>query len=334
VNGVPGGDSAGGPATIRLLRRKDVIEALAGADVIGAIREALIGFAQGRVRSPGSMSFDFGERGEAHVKGAYLEDGPDWTVKLATGFYENPRLGLPSASGMSLVASARTGVPESIVLDGGHLTDVRTAAAGSLAVDALAPPQVDRVAVIGCGIQARIQLEYLRRQRRPGCVVAYGRDLEKVGRYAAEMQERLGVEVVATDSVREAVAGAAVVLTVTPAQRYLVEADWLEPAATVVAVGADMPGKQELEPLVVERAELLAADDPVQATRVGELQHVRGSLGRVCMLGELLAAPPGPRDGGLAVVDLIGLGAEDAAIASLVAQRARQLDLGDLIVVD
>lgn len=318
---------------VRLLRRADVSRCLEGADVLGAVREALIAAAQGRVRAAGAMSFDFGERGEAHVKGAYLEGAGEWAVKLAGGFYDNPRQGLPTASGMTLLASAETGAPLAIVLDGGLLTDVRTAAAGTLAIDALAPADVERVGIVGCGIQARIQLEYLSRRRRLGRVAVYGRDRERAGAYAAETSERLGLEVTATDDVRAAVGSAQVVVTVTPARCFLVEADWIDAGATVVAVGADMPGKQELEPLLLERAELLVADDPAQASKVGELQHAPALRERARVLGDVLAAPP-PARAGIAVVDLTGLGAQDAAIASLVAERAAELDVGEQLAVD
>jgi ornithine cyclodeaminase/alanine dehydrogenase-like protein (mu-crystallin family) len=318
---------------VRLLRRADVRRCLEGADVLGAVREALVAAAEGRVRSAGAMSLDFGERGEAHVKGAYLEGRGDWAVKLATGFYDNPRHGLSAASGMSLVSSARTGGLRAIVLDGGHLTDVRTAAAATLAIDALAPPRLERLGIVGCGVQARVQLEFLAGRRELGRVVAFGRDGERAARYAAEMSERLGLEVVATDEPRVAVEGAQVVLTVTPSRRFLVEAGWLDPGATVVAVGADMRGKQELEPRLLERAELLVADDPEQAVAVGELQHAPAGRERVRVLGDVLAAPPASRRG-LAVVDLTGLGAQDAAIAALVAERADELDLGETIAVE
>lgn len=318
---------------VRLLRRADVERCLEGADVLGAVRGALIGVARGRVRSPGAISFDFGERGEAHVKGAYLEGSGDWTVKLATGFYGNPRHGLPTASGMSLLSSAETGVPRAIVVDGGHLTDVRTGAAGTLAIDALAPAELERVGVVGCGIQARVQLESLAGARRLGKVVAFGRDRAAAAGFAAEMSDRLGIDVVAADEPRAAVEGAQAVLTVTPARRFLVEAGWIEPGATVVAVGADMPGKQELDPRLLEAAELLVADDPEQAAAVGELQHAPALRERARTLGEVLAEPPGRREG-VTVVDLTGLGAEDAAIAALVVGRAAELGVGETLAVD
>jgi ornithine cyclodeaminase len=317
---------------VRLLRREDVRRCLEGSDVLGAVRAALLASARGEVRSPGTMAFDFGERGDVHVKGAHLEGTGDWTVKLATGFYGNADRGLPTVSGMSLLASAETGVPLAIVLDGGHLTDVRTAAAGTLAIEALGPAELEQVGIVGCGTQARTQLESLARTRRPGRVVAFGRDRSKAERYAAEMAERLGLEVEGTDDPRRAVEGAQVVLTVTPSRRFLVEADWVEPGATVVAVGADMPGKQELEPRLVEGAALVVSDDPEQAAAAGELQHAPGVRERARSLGDVLASPPARE--GVAVVDLTGLGAEDAAIASLVAARAEQLGLGETLAVE
>jgi ornithine cyclodeaminase/alanine dehydrogenase-like protein (mu-crystallin family) len=318
---------------VRLLRRGDVLRCLEGADLLEPVRAALIAAAEGRARTPQPMSFEFGERREAHVKGAYLEGSGDWTVKLATGFYDNAEVGLPTASGMSLLSSAETGVPTAIVLDGGLLTDVRTAAAGTLAVEALGVGDVERVAVVGCGTQARLQLESLATTRSLRRVVVFGRHRERASRCALEMSERLGLEVEATDEARAAVEAAEVVFTVTPSRRPLVEADWLEPGATVIAVGADMPGKQELAPLVLERAELLAADDPEQALALGELQHAPTLRERARALGDLLASPP-RREGGVAVADLTGVGAEDAAVAALVVERAEELGVGETIAVE
>lgn len=318
---------------VRLLRRPDVIEALHSADVLGAIRDALIASARGRVIAPAALSFDFRtQRGEAHVKGAYLEGASNWAVKVATGFYGNPERGLPTASGMSLVASSETGVVQTIIVDGGHLTDVRTAAAGALAIDALATDEVEQLGIVGCGIQARVQLEYLLRTRRPGRVVVFGRRLERAERCAAEMRESHGVEAVATDQAREAVRGSDVVLTVTPAESPIVDLTWLEPRVAIVAVGSDMAGKQELDVGILREAALIVADDPAQASRVGELQHSSEAAARAQVLGEILEAPIS-RDGGIAVCDLTGLGVEDAAIAGLVAEQAGRAGLGETISI-
>jgi ornithine cyclodeaminase len=324
-----------GAHVVRLLRRADVLKCIEPADVVDAVAGALIGSARGTVLAPPPLSFDFKkQRGEAHIKGAYLAGSQDWTVKLATGFYDNPSRGLTTASGLSIVSSSATGLLETIVLDGGHLTDVRTAAAGCLAVDALAPPGVEQVGVIGCGIQARIQLEYLLLKREPSRVRVFGRNRGRAEEYADEMSTRLGLEVEVAGHARGAVQGSQVVLTVTPSDSPVVHDSWIQAPAVVIAVGSDMPGKNELDPAILRRADVLAADDPAQASRVGELQHAPDCVDRAVALGDMLATVGKkiPADG-LAVADLTGLGAEDAAIAGVVARRAAELDLGESLAV-
>ncbi len=317
---------------VRLLRRDDVLECVRPKEVLEVVREAIVAHATGNALAPAPLSFEFSEqRGEAHVKGAYIAGSEDWTVKLATGFYDNPSRGLPTASGLSLVSSAETGLVEAIILDGGHLTDVRTAAAGSLAADVLAADDLAEVAILGCGIQARVQLEYLLHVRRPRRIVVYGRRRDQAEAYAREMVARHGVAVEVVSSAREAVADAQLVITATPAQGPLIEDTCLRQPVVIVAVGSDMPGKQELDPAILDRAELVAADDPGQSSRVGELQHAPAALERARFLGEVLEAPPAKPPDGIRVADLTGLGAEDAAVAGLVARRAHERGLGEPI---
>jgi ornithine cyclodeaminase len=319
---------------VLVLRRDDVRRCIDAVELVEVVRAALVAVADGEVLAPRPLSFHFEpQHGEAHVKGAYLQGADEWTVKLATGFYDNPQKGLPTASGMSLVASAETGELQAIIVDGGELTDVRTAAAGCAAVGALAPDRVRKATLVGCGIQARVQARYLLTQRQPESLVVYGRNAERAATCAREIADETGAAVESTDDVRVAVRGADVVITVTPAQSPVLEAGWLEPGATVVAVGSDMPGKNELDPKILRSARTLVADDPAQAARVGELQHAPDVVDRALPLGRLLASDERPNSGELAVADLTGLGAEDAAAAGLAVRRARELGVGEVLDV-
>jgi len=93
--------------------------------------------------------------GDTHIKYGYIKGDPFFVIKIASGFYENPTLGLPSSSGLILVFSQTTGIVESILLDEGFLTDLRTALAGRIVAKYLAPGQIDCIGVVGTGIQAR-----------------------------------------------------------------------------------------------------------------------------------------------------------------------------------
>ena len=142
---------------------------LAGIDVHSIIREIADGFvsySQGRVVVPpvGEMIFEE-SRGDTHIKYGFIRGDAFFVIKIASGFYDNPGIGLPTTSGMMLLFSQKTGEPLCIMLDEGHLTQVRTAAAGAVVAQHFAPRHIRKAGIFGAGVQGRMQLEYLRHVR-------------------------------------------------------------------------------------------------------------------------------------------------------------------------
>jgi len=233
-------------------------------------------------------------------------------------------------SGMMLIFSQRHFAPVAILCDGGLLTELRTAAAGALATRYLAPPTVTAIAVIGCGIQARWQLRMIASVTPCRRLCAWSRRGEQAEEFAAEMRA-LGWAVEVCASAQVACEKASIVLTVTPAREPLVRRAWLEGRPTLVlAVGADSPGKQELDPDLVASADLVVCDSRSQNVERGEIQHAvrAGRLQpaeQVSELGELLRTTakrsgdtrderPRPQ---LTVFDTTGVAVQDVKIAEL-----------------
>ena len=130
---------------------------LAAVDVV---ERAFAALASGTVVMPPILSMAIPEaNGEVDVKTAYIPGFDGFAIKVSPGFFDNPKLGLPSLNGLMILFSARTGLVEALLLDNGYLTDVRTAAAGAVAARHLAPSKVETACVIGTGIQARLQIE-------------------------------------------------------------------------------------------------------------------------------------------------------------------------------
>jgi ornithine cyclodeaminase len=320
---------------VRVLGREDVQRLAGMADVITAVREALVAADQGRAVMPVPLELRLPDAdGELHVKGAYLEGAPVFAVKTATGFYRNPSLGLPVSGGMTLVYDAQTGRLRVLAADGGLLTELRTAAAGALAADLLARRQTRTAAVIGTGGQARYQLQALLQVRPVEQVRVWGRRRQAAGQYARDMAAA-GVRVSVAATARDAVDGAEVVITATSASQPLIEAGWLSRGAHVTAVGADMPHKQELDPRILAAASKYVPDSIQAATVSGELHHAikAGVFDAGSVHGELGAVASGRLPGRtgadeLTVADLTGMGIQDAAIAALVARLAEQHGAG------
>jgi ectoine utilization protein EutC len=326
---------------VRLVTEQQVRGLVSPADAVTAVRAALVQLARGAVVMPEPSELDLAEaRGDMHVKGAYLKGAPYFSYKAASGFYDNPQRGLPVNAGLVLVFDAATGFPSAILFDNGYLTDVRTGAAGAVAADLLARPVVTKVAVLGAGIQARRQLELLLQVRSPAQVSVWARRPDQAAEYAREMTGSLGVPVTPSGSAQDAVDGADIVVTTTPAREPVVSAEWLRPGQHVTAVGADLPDKQELDPAAFARADKVVTDSVSQAVRSGDLHHAiaDGQFSRsdiYAELGEIAAgAKPGrERDDELTIADLTGLGVEDAAMANLVAERLATGGAGQTIEI-
>ena len=309
------------------------------AESLAAVEQGFAQMARGQAEVPPPMGIAVPERdGEVHVKSAYLRGHAGFAVKIATGFWRNAAEGLPTASGLMVLLDAKTGFPLALLLDNGYLTEVRTALAGAMAAKYLARETMQTVGVIGVGVQARMQVEALRLARRFGRVLAYGRKPEAVQRYAEEMRAKLGVEVTAAASIAEVVRQSDVVITTTPAREPLVMAADLHPGLHITAMGSDGPGKQELDPQVLARADLVVCDRRSQCEQLGELQHAEaaglvGAKMRIVELGELAAENKPGRTGEqqITVCDLTGVGVQDTAIAVLAYAKARAAKLGAVL---
>jgi ectoine utilization protein EutC len=302
-------------------------------EVIDAVADAFTALAAGRVVMPPVLHMDLPEaHGEVDVKTAYVSGLPSFALKASPGFFDNPRLGLPSVSGMMMLLSATTGRLEALHLDNGYLTDVRTAAAGAVAARHLAREDARVAGVIGAGVQARLQMEALAKVRPIERFLVWGRDGGKADACADDLASRLGLEAIAVGSAERVVLEADVVVTTTPARDPLVVADWLHPGLHIAAIGSDAPDKNELHPAVLERADLLVCDSRAQCARLGELHHAleHGIEVATVELGEITAgARPGRTgDEQITVCDLTGTGVQDTAIALLAWRKAAAQGLG------
>ena len=305
------------------------------------MRDAFARLARGQAVLPGVINLDIPEnRVEVHVKGAYLRDTPHFSIKVAGGSWDNPARGLPVGHGLVLVFDARTSFLTAVLFDNGYLTDLRTGAAGGLAADLLAKRDVDRVGVVGVGVQGRYQLESLLQVRRPRRVVAFGRSADKAAAYAKEMEARFRIPVEPAPTIEEAVRDSDVVITATPSREPLVRAEWVGPGTHITALGSDGPDKQELDVGVLAKADKVVADRLDQCLRLGEIHHaVDAGVMRqddvYAELGEIAAGmkPGRTSDEEITVADLTGVGVQDAAVANLVVSEALRRRLGKSIEV-
>lgn len=304
-------------------------------EALAAIEDAFARLAEGRADVPPIMGLFVPERrGEIDVKAAFLHGVPSLAVKIASGFFDNSRWGLPSGSGLMVVLSTETGYPQAILLDNGYLTDVRTALAGAAAAKALAPAHVRTVGVIGAGTQGRFQARALQLVRSFERLLVYDHSAASLGSYEREMRLALGVDVRAADP-ESLVRQSDVVITCTPSHEPIVRAGWLHPGMHITAMGADIPEKQELESAVLGCATRLACDLKSQCFARGEFHHaLRDGIlhpdAPIVELGELTSGrkPGRQHEAEITLCALTGVGVQDTAIALLAYRRAVAAGLG------
>ncbi|SDG86534.1 cyclodeaminase [Pelagibacterium luteolum] len=308
-------------------------------DAIQCVENAFKALASGTVVMPPILRLDIAEaNGEVDVKTAFVPGLDSFAIKVSPGFFDNPAKGIASTNGLMVVLSAHTGLLEALLLDNGYLTDIRTAAAGAVAAKHLSRSNARSAAILGAGMQARLQLEALLLVRNIETVSVWARDRAKAELFARRAALDLGIPVRACPDAKEAVEGADIIVTTTPATSPILQADWIAPGAHITAMGSDAEHKNEIDPNLISRADLYVADSLNQTRRLGELHHaiVAGLIAANADFVELGAvvsqsAVGRTSDRQITVADLTGTGVQDTAIATLARTRAQSAKAGTMI---
>ncbi len=173
--------------------------------LIPIIEDAFKNLALGKTTMPPILRLDIEQyHGESDVKAAYINGLDSYAIKIASGFFNNPKLGLPSSNGLMILLDSETGVLKSVLLDKGYLTDVRTAIAGAIAAKYLSNPQSTKVGIIGAGIQAKLQLQALSLVRDIETAFIWARDQEKINKFINELKN-LNINIQSCNSIEEVI---------------------------------------------------------------------------------------------------------------------------------
>ncbi|WP_376703661.1 cyclodeaminase [Mesorhizobium sp. ISC25] len=307
-------------------------------DAVACVENAFRALATLPVAMPPILRLDIPEhRGEVDVKTAYVPGIDGFAIKISPGFFDNPKLGLPSVNGMMVLLSSKTGLVEALLLDNGYLTDIRTAAAGAVAAKHLSRADSSVAAIFGAGVQAGLQLEALMLVRPITEARIWARDAAKAEAAADALSERLGIAVHAEPDAAKAAADADIIVTTTPSTEPLIKAGFVSAGQHITAMGSDAEHKNEIAPAILRMADLYVADSAKQTRRLGELHHaiaagVMAADAEITELGHIIAGERHGRrsDSDITIADLTGAGVQDTAIATLARDRARAAKTGTI----
>ena len=311
----------------RVVKLDEIRRVLDVPRLIDELAEGFVAYSAGKVVVPPVAHLGFTDPpGDVHIKYGYIQDDDVFVIKIAGGFDDNPARGLPPGDGMMLVFDRRTGMARAVLLDHSYLTDIRTAAAGAVVARALGPRRVTCIGIIGSGVQGHLQLELLSGVTDCRSAMIYSRDPRRVAHYVSDLAEQ-GFDVSAAPDGDTLAASCNLIVTATTARAPLFRADAVQPGTHISAFGADAPGKQELDPALMGRADVVVVDSLAQTSHHGELSHAlaAGTIDseRVRELGQVLRDPSlgRTREEQITVCDLTGVAVQDIVVAKHVLRQ-------------
>ena len=290
--------------------------------LIPIIEDAFKNLAQGKTTMPPILRLDIEKyHGETDVKAAYIEGLDSYAVKVASAFFNNPKLGLQSSTGLMILLDSQTGFIKSVLLDKGYLTDVRTAIAGAIAAKHLSNHDSTTAGIIGAGLQAKLQLEALTLVRKINTAYIWSRDSTKTNKFVEQIKD-LNITLEVCSSAEEVLQKSEIVVTTTPSKSPLIKSNWLKKGLHITAMGSDAEQKNELDPLIIKQCDLYVPDSVSQTAILGELHHALeknivssdynyDELGNVILNSNLGRKSKDD----ITVCDLTGTGVQDTAIA-------------------
>lgn len=280
------------------------------------------------------------------IKAGHMPQSHVYGLKLVSWFGHNPEQGLPAMPGTTLLFDDANGQPLAL-LNAEGIGLLRTGAAGAIGAKYLARPDSRRLLLVGTGAQAACQiaatllvmpgLESVQLYNPHGAAKAAAR-LPAIAAEAAGLLagcgQALDVPVTVAADLPAAVAQSDIIITATPSHQALIDAAWVKPGTHFSCIGADVKGKQELDPIILKHARVFA-DDIQQAIEIGECQTAvnNGILFQTEIAGEIGAVMARTLAGRMdasevTVFDSTGIALQDLAVARAAYDLALQKGVG------
>lgn len=313
---------------VLILARHEVQELFSMSEALEAVEYAFKLEAEGKVIMPPKLYLNLPTyEGNFRAMPAYINGSVG--IKWVSVYPNNCKFNLPTILATIILCDPETGCPLAI-MDGTYITEIRTGAAGGVAVKYLAKRNSSVVGIIGAGVQAKTQMlaigEVLPRIED---VKVFDQNRDTSLEYAEEMGTKLNMNIRPVETIQEA-AEADVVVTTTPSTKPIISSQHIMPGTHINAIGADAKGKEELEPDLLRKAKIVV-DNIEQASHSGEI-NLPLSQGLIkiediaATLGEVVAGFKRVResDDDITIFDSTGLAIQDIATARVVFEKARK----------
>jgi alanine dehydrogenase len=294
-------------------------------EVNRTVESAFADHGMGLVRMPPKVYITL-PGGDFRTMPAYLPSQKIAGVKIVNVHPENPKIGLPTVMALTVILDVATGKPVA-VLNATRLTDMRTGAAGAVAAKYLAPKKTVTLGIAGTGRQAEAQVWATAAELEIEKILIWSRN----SRHAEEFAKRMDRFDCTSVSLKKA-CDADVIVTTTPSRTPIIRSEWVHEGMHINAIGADAPGKEELDPALLNRAQVFV-DDMAQAVHSGEVnvpiaqgifrqEAIAGTLGEV-----VIGRKKRKSADRITIFDSTGLAIQDLAIAAIAMRQGTAIDL-------
>ena len=324
-----------------LLSEQNVKKLLSIEDVMQSVELAFKMKGLGHVQMPCKQYLFFKKyNGDLRTMPSYLEESDIVAVKVVNSHPENRvKHNLPSVMATIILIDPKTGAPLAI-MGGTWITDLRTGVAGTIAAKYLAKEKPKIIGLIGAGAQANTQLMSLLHHYKNIQQVKIWSRSEKTQSNFLKFMKSLHIEkpkLILVKRIEEAVQYSDIVVTTTPSTEPLILEKWISKGTHINCIGADAPGKQELDPNILIKSKIIV-DDWNQGCHSGEINVPLSKriINKTDIFGDICEIVAGLKPGRtskneITVFTSTGLAIQDAATANVVYQNALRKKLGTFI---
>lgn len=307
-----------------IIEKSRIESILSMKEYIETIENAFKLYGEGRVQMPSKVYLYF-DTGDLRCMPVYIPDLNIAGVKNVNVHPQNK--GMPAVMATITLFDPETGYPLAF-MDGTHITNMRTGAAGGVAAKYLSLENSEKAAFIGAGEQARTQMEALLTVR-PGIndIAIYDIDNKKAEGFAEHARKYHQRKAYAMNSLPEALSDADIVVTTTPARAPVIKPEYLKEGVHINAIGADAAGKQELDTGILKNG-VIVIDNWEQASHSGEINVglSKGIITRDDIYGDIGEIVTGKKKGRtegkeITIFDSTGLAVQDISSAVEIYRR-------------
>jgi ornithine cyclodeaminase/alanine dehydrogenase-like protein (mu-crystallin family) len=323
-----------------ILSESDVRQVLTFSDTVKVLEPAHLAFSKGEAVQPTRLQLPVEKyNGRLLIMPGFIPSSGSLAVKIVGGFHDNRELGLPSAFGIVILHDAQTG--EIIaVMDGAHLTGVRTAATAVLATRYMSRPRPKKLTILGGGYIGRMCARAFSEELQLNQIRVHSRTKATATGFKEELEDELDAAIEVFEDPESACRGADVLVTATASKNPVLHYDWLEPGAHINAMGSSLPDSREVDTKIIQHARLIVESRQATLAEAGDVLvplHNGEVSSEVIFaeIGEVIAGhkPGRESDQEITLFKSVGIAIQDAATARLVYEKAKAIGIGKEVAI-